>query len=285
MRARPLAVRQPADPLAPLVLTDPFRPVPRVTGLLPRRFSPRPSSADPSHPAHPAADLHPPEGHPRASSFAASFFGKTVQRPSFFVVKTLLGPSINRTSLLWSPVIRRQAGIQVRPGSETAPRRQARRLQQNAIPATIRERSGLNEPATFIVAIDGPAGAGKSTLASLLAKRFGLLNLETGAMYRAFARKRWRTACSCEDGPALQALTPGTSIRLQPEASGNRVFLDGRDVTSRIRDEKVTQAASRVSVHPPIRTWMVGMQRQLGANGGVVMEGRDIEPKSFLQPT
>ena len=133
----------------------------------------------------------------------------------------------------------------------------------------------------FIVAIDGPAGAGKSTLASLLAKRFGLLNLETGAMYRAFALKALESGVSCEDGPALQSLTPTTSIRLQPEASGNRVFLDDRDVTSRIRDEKVTQAASRVSVHPPIRTWMVDMQRQLGASGGVVMEGRDIGTEVF----
>jgi cytidylate kinase len=133
----------------------------------------------------------------------------------------------------------------------------------------------------FIVAIDGPAGAGKSTLASRLAARFGLLNLETGAMYRAFALKALESGVPFEDVPALQALAQDTVIRLQPESTGNRVFLDDRDVTSRIRDEQVTQAASRVSVHPPIRTWMVSMQRRLGANGGVVMEGRDIGTEVF----
>ena len=133
----------------------------------------------------------------------------------------------------------------------------------------------------FIVAIDGPAGAGKSTLASRLATRFGLLNLETGAMYRAFALKALESGVSFEDVVALQALAPNTTIRLQPEVSGNRVFLDERDVTSRIRQDDVTHAASRVSVHPPIRNWMVTMQRRLGANGGVVMEGRDIGTEVF----
>ncbi len=133
----------------------------------------------------------------------------------------------------------------------------------------------------LIVAIDGPAGAGKSTLASRLASRFGLLNLETGAMYRAFALKALESGVSFEDVAALQALAPNTSIRLQPEANGNRVFLDNRDVTSRIRHEDVTHAASRVSVHPPIRKWMVTMQRKLGADGGVVMEGRDIGTEVF----
>ena len=133
----------------------------------------------------------------------------------------------------------------------------------------------------FIVAIDGPAGAGKSTLASRLAARFGLLNLETGAMYRAFALKALESGVPFEDVPALQALAQNTAIRLQPESTGNRVFLDDRDVTSRIRQEEVTHAASRVSVHPPIRSWMVTMQRKLGANGGVVMEGRDIGTEVF----
>ncbi len=133
----------------------------------------------------------------------------------------------------------------------------------------------------FIVAIDGPAGAGKSTLASRLAARFGLLNLETGAMYRAFALKALESGVPFEDVPALQALAQNTVIRLQPESTGNRVFLDDRDVTSRIRQEEVTHAASRVSVHPPIRSWMVTMQRKLGADGGVVMEGRDIGTEVF----
>jgi cytidylate kinase len=100
-------------------------------------------------------------------------------------------------------------------------------------------------------------------------------------MYRAFALKALESGVSYEDVTALQALAAATNIRLQPESSGNRVFLDDRDVTSRIRQEDVTHAASRVSVHPPIRKWMVGMQRTLGANGGVVMEGRDIGTEVF----
>jgi cytidylate kinase len=127
-----------------------------------------------------------------------------------------------------------------------------------------------------IIAIDGPAGAGKSTVARHLAAHFGLLNLETGAMYRAFALKALREGISPEDAPALQALAAATAIDLEPTPAGNRVLLDGVDVTSQIRDPEVTQAASRVSVHPAIRAWMVDLQRQLGSKGGVVMEGRDI---------
>jgi CMP/dCMP kinase len=133
----------------------------------------------------------------------------------------------------------------------------------------------------LIVAIDGPAGAGKSTLASRLASRFGLLNLESGAMYRAFALKALESSVSVDASEALESLTERTSIRLEPRASGNRVFLDEVDVTDRIRQKDVTEAASRVSVHPPIRSWMVGMQRRLGENGGVVMEGRDIGTEVF----
>jgi cytidylate kinase len=127
-----------------------------------------------------------------------------------------------------------------------------------------------------IIAIDGPAGAGKSTVAKHLAAHFGLLNLETGAMYRAFALKALREGIALEDGPALQTLAAVTAILLEPTPNGNRVLLDGRDVTGEIRDAEVTQAASRVSVHPAIRAWMVDLQREMGRKGGVVMEGRDI---------
>jgi cytidylate kinase len=128
----------------------------------------------------------------------------------------------------------------------------------------------------LIVAIDGPAGAGKSTVAGRLAARFGLLNLETGAMYRAFALKANEQGIEPDDAAALEQLAAATSIALEPTPSGNRVLLDGNDVTARIRDTSVTQAASLVSVHPPIRRWMVSLQRKLGENGGIVMEGRDI---------
>jgi cytidylate kinase len=128
----------------------------------------------------------------------------------------------------------------------------------------------------IVVAIDGPAGAGKSTVARHLAQRFGLLNLETGAMYRAFALKALRLSLPLDDSVALQALAAETSILLEADEEGNRVLLDGEDVTGLIRNQIVTDAASRVSVIPAIRAWLVGQQQQLGAQGGVVMEGRDI---------
>jgi cytidylate kinase len=127
-----------------------------------------------------------------------------------------------------------------------------------------------------IIAIDGPAGAGKSTIARCLARHFGLLNLETGAMYRAFALKALRIAIPLTDSRGLEALTADTTIRLESGEEENSVLLDDEDVTGLIRNQMVTDAASRVSVFPAIRAWMVGLQQQLGADGGVVMEGRDI---------
>ncbi len=133
-----------------------------------------------------------------------------------------------------------------------------------------------NPAGRFIVAIDGPAGAGKSTIARELARHFGLLNLETGAMYRAFALKALRAALALDQSSGLEALAAETSIRLEPGQEENRVLLDGEDVTGLIRNPAVTEAASRVSVFPKIRAWMVRLQQQLGAEGGIVMEGRDI---------
>jgi cytidylate kinase len=127
-----------------------------------------------------------------------------------------------------------------------------------------------------IVAIDGPSGAGKSTIARHLARHFGLLNLETGAMYRAFALKALRTGISLDDAQTLEKLAAETSIRLAPGEEHNQVILDGEDVTALLRNQTVTDAASRVSVFPAIRAWMVRLQQQLCADGGVVMEGRDI---------
>jgi CMP/dCMP kinase len=128
----------------------------------------------------------------------------------------------------------------------------------------------------IIVAIDGPAGAGKSTIARHLARHFGLLNLETGAMYRAFALKALRTDVPLDNSRGLEKLAADTDIRLESGGEENRVLLDGEDVTGLIRNPTVTDAASRVSVFPAIRAWMVNLQQQLGARGGVVMEGRDI---------
>jgi CMP/dCMP kinase len=140
-----------------------------------------------------------------------------------------------------------------------------------------KDRPRSAEPARkIIVAIDGPSGAGKSTLARHLARRFGLLNLETGAMYRAFALKALRTGLSLDESAGLERLADQTTIRLQPGDEHNRVLLDGDDVTALLRNQTVTDAASRVSVFPAIRAWMVRLQQEMGAAGGVVMEGRDI---------
>jgi cytidylate kinase len=132
-----------------------------------------------------------------------------------------------------------------------------------------------------IVAIDGPAGAGKSTVAAYLARTFGYLNLETGAMYRALALKAIESDVDLDDEESLATLVLTTRIQLSPSREGNRVLLDSIDVTRRVRDEDVTAGASRVSVHPRVRRWMVDQQRTLGMAGGVVMEGRDIGTAVF----
>ncbi|HEX4156743.1 MAG TPA: (d)CMP kinase [Acidobacteriaceae bacterium] len=132
-----------------------------------------------------------------------------------------------------------------------------------------------------VIAIDGPAGAGKSTLAAHLARRFGFLNLETGAMYRALALKAIENDLPFDDEAVLMDLAERTGLALEPQAEGNRVFLDGVDVSRRVRETDVTEAASKVSVHPALRAWMVKQQRRMGEGGGVVMEGRDIGTAVF----
>lgn len=133
----------------------------------------------------------------------------------------------------------------------------------------------------LIIAIDGPAGAGKSTIASRLARKLGYVNLESGAMYRALALKAIESDVSFDDEAALLQLAHDSRIQLEPTLGGNRTLLDGIDVSERIRERDVTEAASRVSVHPRVREWMVARQREMGAGGGVVMEGRDIGTRVF----
>jgi CMP/dCMP kinase len=139
----------------------------------------------------------------------------------------------------------------------------------------------MSTPRQLVIAIDGPAGSGKSTIAARLAKKLGYVNLESGAMYRALALKALEQKVDLDDGDALRRLAENTAIQLEPQPDGNRVLLDGRDVSQRIRESEVTLAASRVSVHPPVRRLMVARQREMGARGGVVMEGRDIGTAVF----
>jgi CMP/dCMP kinase len=136
-------------------------------------------------------------------------------------------------------------------------------------------------PRKLLIAIDGPAGAGKSTIASRLARKLGYVNLESGAMYRALGLKAIHSDTSFDDEATLMKLAHESQIQLEPTVGGNRVLLDKVDVSLRIREADVTQAASRVSVHPKVREWMVARQREMGLGGGVVMEGRDIGTKVF----
>lgn len=137
------------------------------------------------------------------------------------------------------------------------------------------------QPHRLTIAIDGPAGAGKSTIAARLARKLGYVNLESGAMYRALALKAIENDISFDDEPALVKLANTCRIVLEPTPTGNRVLLNGKDVSQRIREQDVTEAASRVSIHPKVREWMVERQRAMGQGGGVIMEGRDIGTKVF----
>jgi cytidylate kinase len=128
----------------------------------------------------------------------------------------------------------------------------------------------------IIVAIDGPAGAGKSTVAKTLAKKLSYTYMDTGAMYRAFALKAARDGIDLENEDALRASLAATNIELHEDAGRPRVVLDGRDVAGEIRTPELSQSASRVSALKPVRERMVELQRAMGARGGIVAEGRDI---------
>ena len=126
------------------------------------------------------------------------------------------------------------------------------------------------------IAIDGPAGAGKSTISKLIADRLGYLYIDTGAMYRAVALLALEQGVAVDDGAGLVRLIDDNTIDLQPAASGCRVLINGRDVSRDIRLPEVGNAASPVSAVPQVRTKLVAMQQQLAATRPVVMDGRDI---------
>jgi len=146
------------------------------------------------------------------------------------------------------------------------------------MPAGVKSGQGARK---LVIAIDGPAGSGKSTLAALLARRYNYANIETGAMYRALAFKALEDGVPLDDEKKLATLAAQSRIELVPNPEGNRVLLDGADVTECLRSQEVTDAASKESAHPVVREWMVAAQRKLGAGGGIVMEGRDIGTKVF----
>ncbi|NLN78688.1 MAG: (d)CMP kinase [Armatimonadetes bacterium] len=127
-----------------------------------------------------------------------------------------------------------------------------------------------------IIAIDGPAGAGKSTVAKGVADRLGYLYIDTGAMYRAIAWKVLQAGIAVSDAKSVVALAMRTRIRLSIVDGEQHVFADGEDVSRQIRSPEATRAASPVSAIPGVRKRLVELQREMAEEGGVVMEGRDI---------
>ena len=131
-------------------------------------------------------------------------------------------------------------------------------------------------PPDLIIAIDGPVAAGKTTAARLLARRLGYCHIESGAMYRALAWKALKQGSDLSDPVALVNLLSQTTLELRPTAEGFVVLVDGEDITDALRSPKMQAAASVLSVHASVREKLVEKQRELGAQGGVVMDGRDI---------
>jgi cytidylate kinase len=131
-------------------------------------------------------------------------------------------------------------------------------------------------PHDLVIAIDGPVAAGKTTAARLLARRLGYCHIESGAMYRALAWKALSQGIDLSDPAALVHLLSQTTLELRPTAEGFVVLVDGADMTDALRSAKIQAAASVLSVHASVREKLVERQRELGAQGGVVMDGRDI---------
>ena len=126
------------------------------------------------------------------------------------------------------------------------------------------------------IAIDGPAGAGKSTIAKLLAKKLGILYLDTGAMYRAVGLKAIENGIDVTDETAVKKMLDSTTVDVKSEEGVQHVYLDGKDVTGKIREHRVSKAASDISAVPCVRYKMVDLQREIAARCDTVLDGRDI---------
>ncbi|MEG9297856.1 (d)CMP kinase [Mangrovibacillus sp. Mu-81] len=126
------------------------------------------------------------------------------------------------------------------------------------------------------IAIDGPAAAGKSTVAKIVAGRLSYLYIDTGAMYRSLTYKALKSGVDMHNETELKMLLETTKIELEPSDKGQLVFLDGVNVTNEIRQSEVTNSVSHAAIHSQVREEMVKRQQGLAREGGVVMDGRDI---------
>ena len=134
-----------------------------------------------------------------------------------------------------------------------------------------------------IIAIDGPAGSGKSTTAKLVAQKLGFLYLDTGAMYRAITWKALELGLDVNDEKELEELTENSSMVFENRDGLNRIFLDRTDVTDQIRSPQVTRNVSFVSMHKQVRKILVEMQKKMGKENNLVAEGRDTTTVVFPQ--
>ncbi len=128
----------------------------------------------------------------------------------------------------------------------------------------------------LVIAVDGPAGAGKSVTSQRLAARLGYRYVDTGALYRVVGLLAWEQGVDPEDEEKLEVLCAGLEIHFEPESQGIRLVVNGRDVTGEIRRPEIGQMASKVSARLVVRKQLLGLQRRMGAEGGGVIEGRDI---------
>lgn len=135
----------------------------------------------------------------------------------------------------------------------------------------------------LIIAIDGPAGAGKSSTSRLLAERLGYRYVDTGALYRAVGLMAWENGIDPTDGPAVAAACQSLALRFEPGPAGQRLFMGARDISAQIRRPEMSQMASKVSALSEVRAHLLTLQREMGQGGGVVLEGRDIGTVVFPQ--